>query len=402
MNAHEIRYVAWKELLLLSRDMHGLLLLFVMPLVFIVVMSLALRDLYATNQGRPTQIEMLVYEDGPAVDELLTALEQHVAYRIRRPMEPDRAAALQNLNRGDTDALLEVLPGLDDFAEIAGPEDAAPVLRLTLPAKATRQQELALRGVLLESLSRVRLSRMVEGLSELDPRFADMSTTQLMGLDALATDYLYGREVGAMPSAVQQNVPAWLIFALFFIVVPLSNTFIREKLQGTLHRLRTLPIQPSSLMLGKCIPYFFVSQVQVILMLLVGIYLVPLLGGDRLTLGPAWHGLIIMSMAVSWCALGYALLIAVIVRTPEQAVTLGGMGNILLAAVGGIMVPSFVMPEFMQILSNLSPMAWALQGFLDVLLRHGGWSLLWKPVLLLTAFGTACICAAISLYYRAR
>ena len=81
-----------------------------------------------------------------------------------------------------------------------------------------------------------------------------------------------------------------------------------------------------------------------------------------------------MSAAVSLAALGYALLISSITRTTEQASLLGGAGNLILAAIGGIMVPKFVMPEAMQHLTNVSPMAWGLEGFLDVLLRdwrHG-------------------------------
>ena len=41
-----------KELQLLARDVHGLALLFVLPLVFILVMSLALQDLFESRAGR--------------------------------------------------------------------------------------------------------------------------------------------------------------------------------------------------------------------------------------------------------------------------------------------------------------------------------------------------------------
>jgi len=50
---------------------------------------------------------------------------------------------------------------------------------------------------------------------------------------------------------------------------------------------------------------------------------------------------------------------------------IGGVGNILAAALGGIMVPRFVMPAAMQAAANLSPMAWALDGFHAVMLRQG-------------------------------
>ena len=49
---------------------------------------------------------------------------------------------------------------------------------------------------------------------------------------------------------------------------------------------------------------------------------------------------------------------------------MGGTFNILLAAIGGIMVPKFIMPEMMQTFANISPMSWALDGFLQVIL-HG-------------------------------
>jgi ABC-2 type transport system permease protein len=70
-------------------------------------------------------------------------------------------------------------------------------------------------------------------------------------------------------------------------------------------------------------------------------------------------------------ALGYGILIAVIARTTDQAATLGGVGNILLAALGGVMVPRFVMPATMQKIAEMSPMAWGLDGFLDIFLRNG-------------------------------
>jgi ABC-2 type transport system permease protein len=158
---------------------------------------------------------------------------------------------------------------------------------------------------------------------------------------------------------------------MFFSVVPLANTLIGERQQGTLRRLRTLPISPSLPIIGKLIPYFFINQLQVLLMLLVGVYLMPLFGADSLTLGNSLAALALMSVSLSIAALGYGILIAVVARTSDQAATLGGVGNILLAALGGVMVPRFVMPETMQNITHFSPMAWGLDGFLDVFLRNG-------------------------------
>ena len=124
-------------------------------------------------------------------------------------------------------------------------------------------------------------------------------------------------------------------------------------------------------------------------MLLVGIFLVPMLGGDRLTLGSSLGGLLLMCSTLSMAALGYAMLIAVICRSTEQATTLGGAGNIIFAALGGIMVPTFIMPEFMQTASVISPMSWGLQGFLDIFLRGGGVAQVWPKALSLLLLGIA-------------
>ena len=161
------------------------------------------------------------------------------------------------------------------------------------------------------------------------------------------------------------------MFGAFFVVVPLSNTFISERQQGTLRRLRSTNLGSLTLLMGKLVPYFAINQLQVLLMLLAGCYLVPLLGGQALQINGSLLLLALMAAAVSVCALGLALLIAVSSSTTEQATLLGGTGNIILAALGGIMIPKFVMPAAMQSIAQWSPMSWGLEGFLDVLLRTG-------------------------------
>ena len=79
-------------------------------------------------------------------------------------------------------------------------------------------------------------------------------------------------------------------------------------------------------------------------MLAVGVFVVPLLGGDRLNLGVSVSGLCLMALAVSFASVSYALLIANLVTTGEQATIFTGAANLLMAAVGGIMVPRFLMP----------------------------------------------------------
>ncbi len=133
-------------------------------------------------------------------------------------------------------------------------------------------------------------------------------------------------------------------------------------------------------------------------MLLVGVYLIPLLGGDRLSIGQSWFALWIMALAVGIAALGYGLLIAVIAKTTEQATSMGGVGNILFGALGGIMVPKFIMPEYLQTMTNFSPMSWGLEGFLDLFLLNGKVDDIIPEVLALLGFGLVSLMIALVMF----
>lgn len=324
-----------KELLLLSRDIHGLLLLFVMPMAFILIMSLALQEQFS---GAGTGAKKIpVQLDDKALNEdsknLITQLQQYTAFAWQADSSHP-AAFLLTLTQQDDDLQADILVAPDTSA----------------------QTEALFTATVNEALIRQRLGPLVLALQK----------------NPVTVRYSYqAQQQHLRPSAVQQNVPAWLVFAMFFSVVPLSNTLITERQQGTLRRLRTLPISPALPVIGKLVPYFFINQIQVMLMLAVGVYGMPLFGADSLTLGHSFLGLAVMSIALSTAALGYGILIAALARTTDQATTLGGVGNILFAALGGIMVPRFVMPETMQRIADFSPMAWGLEGFLDIFLRNG-------------------------------
>jgi ABC-2 type transport system permease protein len=194
------------------------------------------------------------------------------------------------------------------------------------------------------------------------------------GGDLLAADsgvrvrYLYEIESGRPMTAVQQTVPAWLIFGMFFVVIPIAGVLIQERNEGTLARLATLRVPPAAILGGKLLAFIALNWVQLVFMLLVGRWLVPLLGGDALSLAvhPGWFAL--MVLATSAAAVGLALLIASFTRNFEHAAALGGGLNVVLAAIAGVMVPRVLMPPGMQTVSAWSPMGWALDGMQSVFL----------------------------------
>jgi ABC-2 type transport system permease protein len=246
----------------------------------------------------------------------------------------------------------------------------------------------ALQSSVERSLIQLRLQQVLK--PQLAQAGVALDAEALVRIDAIAL----GREKTPQ-SAVQHSVPAWLTFGMFFIVIPLSTIVIGERQHGTLFRLLSLQVPASRLLLGKCLPFFLINQLQAVSMLLIGVFVVPRLGGDPLTLEFASPLLWLVTGAISLAALGFAFLIASMARSSEQATMLGGVGSILFGALGGIMVPTLVMPDAMRALAALSPMNWGMEALLEVLGGAPDRPLVWRSIALLALFGLGTLALAV-------
>ena len=381
-----------KELRLLRRDLHGLALLFILPLVFILIMSLALQDLFASRGGHLADVLLIDRDGTPKSKMLQKTLAKNEAFGIKR--QPAPADLKQALKDGRYAFAIEIRKGYGASLE-GQPDPKAPtLLAVTVAPDTDKRTEKLMLAALGEATGLQRTEQLIGFLPTEDP-FGYPIDPPKVEAPKIDLAYAYApAKPGDSPSAVQQSVPAWLVFAIFFVSIPFSNTFIRERQLGVQRRLATIDIGPMTQFLGKLIPYFLVNQLQVVLMLGAGMFLVPLLGGQALQLNGSPLALILLSAAISLAALGLALLIAVTARTSEQATMASGLGAIVLAALGGIMIPKFVMPQGMQAIADLSPMAWGLDGFLGLLLRGGGVGDIWGELVKLTGFGLATLGAA--------
>lgn len=385
-----------KELIVLRRDWHALLLLFAMPTLFILLMSLALRDKFAGGAGAPFTFYLVNHDSSDALSDTLAAGIR--AQRAFRDLGAGAGAQQDaDLVRNGKAQFLVVIP--DGFARAVATADPKS-LQVSVSPDADRVTTMLFGAVIRESVSRVymkaAMAPLIKQFGALIPRTAPLDGIPAGAMDKMVIQqslYADGARP-AQPTSVQQSVPAWLVFAMFFVALPLSTTWLQERRQGTFTRLRSLGLPASHLLIGKLVPYYAINLVQVVLMLAVGLYIVPLFGGDALTLGHSAAGLVLMALAVSFAAVSYALLIANLVSTVEQATILTGVTNLVLAALGGVMVPRFVMPLAMQRISMASPMAWGLEGFLDIFLRDGNAATVAPKALLLFGFGAASLLLA--------
>lgn len=389
-----------KEFLAISRDRHGLAALFIMPAVFILIMSLALANAFSGQQDATLGYAVLDL-DGTALSKELDGSLGPLEMLEKRPPPATEEQAREQVLSGKI-AFVAIIP--EGFAKQIGTKQTPALRFLVDPAIpgmlrngfCQYVEAKTIRVWLGHVLERLGQSAMLPGIRAV----ADQVGTPEVSVEAVG----HAATAGALPSAVQQNVPAWLIFSMFFVVIPISAVFIGERQRGTLQRLRSQRVPFWLILAGKCLPYVLINQAQAIVMVAVGKWMVPLCGGDALVLPEgtaALTALWLVSLAVSIAAVGLALLIARIAHSIEQATIVGGVGNILMGALGGIMVPRFVMPATMQPWTRLSPMDWALEGFHQIMLRQGRIGDILFPVGALVCFGFATLALAVFLERRA-
>lgn len=360
----QLRYFVQKELLLLGRDLHGLLLLFVMPAVFILIMTFALQNQYASEGEVSIDYYLFNRDAGPQSQQLIEALDQIDSFQ-RIPSAANEQQLRASVAQDEGKFLIIIADG---FEKKLTDEEVA--IQLEIAPSTTPVFARLMESQLQSQLERIYLTQTLTPLLEDAGLKGTTPTDKLDHHNFIRSLSLYG-DGQERPSSVQQNVPAWLLFAMFFIAIPLSTTLIGERQQGTLARLHTMGFPHYTMLLGKLIPYFLINLLQVVAMLLIGLYLVPTLGGEGLILGNNLGGLALVSICASLAAVAYALFVAQLANTTEQATIFSGVCNIIMAAIGGVMVPRYIMPPAMQDLSVLSPMAWGLDGFFDILLRNG-------------------------------
>ena len=397
-----------KEFKLLLRDLHGLAVLFVMPILFVLIMSAALSD-SQENPLRDAKIVLAGSADSRLDENLFAALEGE-GLNVRF-VETHRLAAFQAaLQRGATDLLL-FNPNSEET-----PLDKEKPLRLWLSPDTDRARLLAIKGMVEKHYTAERLNLYLDGSEvklkgksplvrevekeanhQLDDKFAGINA--YLEREAWQETYLNhgGKEV-VRPNSVQHSVPAWLIFGMFFIMIPLSNVMAMERQTNTITRLRMARVPAGKLIAAKLIPYFLINQLQFAGMLALGRWVLPKLGMPALQLSGCLGVYAMLAAAVSLAALGYGLLVSVVARSTEHAVVLGGGGIIIMAALGGIMVPTYVMPDIMQTVAQFSPMGWALSGFQTLLLRQAGLEQILPVLGRLAAFGLLTLTAAAAVY----
>lgn len=383
-----------KEFILLKRDLGGLVILFIMPLVLVITVTLIQDSTFKTVSDTKIQILLVDNDNGSVSKTVFDNLEKSQLFSVvtqidNKPLTEE--VAKENVYKGkfqlaiiipknlSTDLQAKIDQNVENIVSKMGFSDSI--------AKPQTSKIIQQKEVKLYFDPAVQLSFKNSVMSSIDKMISQIETKSIyttfqnqLGEENTKFEqksFITFKEIipkvnnkEVLPNSVQHNVPAWTLFAIFFIVIPLSINIVKEKSQGTFVRLLTNPVSNLIVIIGKTITYSVICMIQFYMMVAVAIFLFPHIGLPPLNIEGHLFLMSVVALFSGFAAIGFGILLGTIANTQEQSAPFGATSVIILAAIGGVWVPVFAMPKIMQLIAKSSPMNWALEAFYDVLLRN--------------------------------
>ncbi len=409
----KLLYSIYKEYKVLTRDRAGLAITFIMPTILILIITL-IQDSTFRSVNEASVPLLIVDRD-----------HDSLSHTLEKSLISSKFFVITKKQLTDEEAKQQIAKG-QFFIGIVIPENASKHLREKSSARigkllssfsgdssATQEPldtgqlnvqlyfdpitkksfKTTISNSIERIISQIEMQSMVTALNEkMKENFplatpAKLETSPIVNLKE---EYASYNNSTIIPNSVQHNVPAWTLFAMFFICIPLAGNIIKEREDGSAFRLLTMPGSYMIVILGKMLTYVIVSLIQFALMLCVGVFILPLLGLPELNIGNL-PVMFIVAFSSGLAATGFGLLVGTIATSHDQASLFGAVSVIILAAIGGVWVPTFVMPDVMKNLSVISPLNWGLEAFYGIFIRNFGFKEVMPEIAKLLVFFGVCL-----------
>lgn len=345
------------------RDKRTMLILLAMPVVQILLFGFAI-----TTEVKDARVMVLGYSGDPIEQRLVERLEQNAYFRVVGFVHTDQEA-WKAFRQNETDMIV-AFP--ENFGErVAGQEGANIQILVdgTDPNTAHLMKNYA-RAVIVSGLG--EMARLASGAS---------SAGIQSGTVNLQTHMLFNPQM----KSAYNFVPGVMGLILMLICTMMTSvSIVREKETGTMELLLVSPIRPIFIILAKAVPYFLISCINLITILLLSVFVlhVPVAGSLLL--------LSFVSMLLILVALSLGLLVSTLANTQVAAMLLSGMVLMMpVMLLSGLIFPIESMPLPLQWISNLIPAKWYIQAVKKIMIEGVGLPFVWQEIVIL------CVMAAI-------
>jgi ABC-2 type transport system permease protein len=381
-----------KDVRILLRDRIGIALMFVMPIILVVVVTSIQNSTFQLVNKNKLPAVICNLDSGKSGQQFITDIDKIGLFKVITLKSSNADSLMPYMDENDamlgitiprnfSEKVLAKAESSADkaMAEFNGSADSvntpAPTIDpLTVYYNPVLQQSLqfSIQGAIQSAL------QLVESRQTLRTLYYNTNEKEMP--EALEKEMLSSETKINMipaskdgthttPNAAQHNVPAWTIFAMFFVVMSLGGSVVREKVSGSFIRLKTLPTNYAVGIISKQLTYLVVTLLQAVVIFSMGIWLFPVVGLPALNIPNDIFGAFVVTLVCGWCAVSYAICVGVFSSTHEQSNGFGAISIVILACIGGLMVPSFAMQGLAKTLASFSPMHWCLEAYYSLFLE---------------------------------
>ena len=184
-------------------------------------------------------------------------------------------------------------------------------------------------------------------------------------------------------------IPGLIGLILLFIGALITSIgLVRERETGTLEQLAVMPLRPSSIIMGKIVPYFLLAIIDMAVVTVLGVWLfkVPFAGSIWL--------FALASVVFLFVVLGIGVMISSVSQSTGQAIQMAILFIVPQILLSGLIFPLGAMPIGVRWIGYILPLTWFREISLGVMIRGADLTTLWLPFVILTviaivAFGAA-------------
>ena len=365
----------------LARDRLALFFVVLLPVVIILVIGVTL------GQEGSDRLPVGVVDQGggPLGAELQADLATSPALE---PRGYDSLDALRKAVRRGVVAAGVVVPAGYDQALRAG-RDA----QVTFVVDQTRSAPAAVRSAVAAAVTRqaaiVRAARFAAGSAGV-PFDAALARARVLSGEQeqvrVEATTIGGRE-NALPSGFNYTAPSNLVLFVFITSLAGAAALVEQRRIGVTRRMLAAPTTASTILFGETLGRFLVALLQGLIVFTIGWLVFGVDWGDP----PA---ALLLVVVFSLVGTGVGVLVGSLLRTADQATSIGPPVGIALGMLGGCMWPLAIVPEPMRVVGHLFPHAWAMDAFIDLISRGAGLAGIVRQLAVLAAFAAALLALA--------
>jgi len=181
----------------------------------------------------------------------------------------------------------------------------------------------------------------------------------------------------------EQVVPAFTVMFAFFWMQFIGRNFFSEHGWGTWERILATDATPAEVLIGKLLPPFVLILIQQAILFIAGAIIF-----DMDANGAVW-AYSIVTVAIVLCVLTLTLMLVALTRTLTQMDALATGLTMLFATLGGVLVPTFALPNWAENIAPATPNYWAMKTSQELILDDKGFSAVIGPTFVLLLFAGA-------------